>query len=120
MMDPWTAILTKAGDYGPWGLVIAALAMALVWATLRNARLQDMRADDGKLMTTALLENKNATEKFTAAMASRTDTMNDWSRQMTAMVDAMKGLQTSQTTFIQTLAERDRDSRHAERERGAR
>lgn len=118
-MDPWTAILTKAGDYGPWGLVIAALAMALVWATLRNAKLQDLRADDAKANITALIESANATEQFTKAMVARTDTMNDWSRQMTAMADAMKGLQASQTTFIQTLAERDRDSRHAERERRA-
>ena len=119
-MDPWTSILNKAGDYGPWGIVIAALAMALVWAVTRNTKLQDMRADDGKLMTAAFIENKNAVEKFTAAMSSRTDAINDWSRQMAATVEAIKELKTGQIAFLQALVDRDRDARQIERERNAR
>ena len=119
-MDPWTAILNKASDYGPWGLVIAALAMALVWTSMRNAKLQDMRVEDGKTFFKAMIENTTATEQLTKAMAARTDTMGDWSRQMITMVDAMKGLQTTQSAFLQNLSDRDRDARQFDRDRGSR
>ena len=119
-MDPWAAILTKASDYGPWGLVIAALAMALVWASQRNAKLQDMRVEDGKAFFKAMIENTTATEQLTKAMAARTDTMGDWSRQMITVVDTIKGLQTTQAAFLQTLIDRDRDFRQIERDRVAR
>ena len=119
-MDPWAALLNKAGDYGPWGLVIAALAMALVGTSMRNAKLQDMRADDAKITVKAFVESTNTTDQFTKAMNARTETMTDWARQMTAMVDAMKGLQTTQAAFLQAQIERDRDARQIERDRGAR
>ena len=106
-MDPWSAILAKAADYGPWGLVFAALAMALVWATLRNAKLQDARADDAKLNIRALIESTSATEKFTAAMTVRTDAINDWARQMAGVADAVKELRAGQDRFLEKLANRD-------------
>ena len=110
-MDPWTSILTKAGEYGPWGLVIAAMGLALVWATLRNAKLQDLRADDGKMNVTALVETKNAIEKFTTAMAARTDAITEWSRQMSAFAESMKELRSSQERFLERLANRDERNR---------
>lgn len=119
-MEPMNTFVGIAKEYGLPGLVILASWGALVWTTLRKAKTDDERADEGKFMTTALVENKNATEKFTAAMAVRTDAINSWERQMAAVVDAMSRLQTTQAAFLQTLIERDRDSRHAERDRGAR
>ncbi len=106
-MDPWTAILNKAGDYGPWGLVIAAMGMALAWATLRNAKLQDIRAADAKENIRALIESTSATDKFTAAMNVRTEAINDWGRQMAALIDAMKELRAGQDRFLEKLANRD-------------
>ena len=120
VLDPWAAILAKASDYGPWGLVIAALCLAVAWSSVRNAKLQDMRVEDGKTFFKAMIENTTATDQLTKAMAARTDTMGDWSRQMITMVDAMKGLQTTQSAFLQTLSDRDRDSRQFDRDRGAR
>ena len=113
-MDPWASILNKAGDYGPWGLVIAAMGLALAWATLRNAKLQDMRADDGRENIKALVESTNATEKFTPlidkfadAMNLRTDAINDLGRQSASLIDAVKELRAGQERFLEKLANRD-------------
>ena len=114
-MDVYTALIAQFAQYGPVGLAFAVLLAALTYLVRRVFQLQDLRTEDAKAQTTALIHNTNATDELTRAEQARTLTAAELYRKVEAHGDKIIILDAR----ISDLSGLVRDRLPAPRHRGA-